>query len=232
MSNTVSASLAKMWVKEWIMFSVYPQGWMGEFERWTSTNPMKGMTYAGTTLTQPLTIATLLARTGDYELLDWTTTAGHDGQTYLSSSATAATQGTAGPVVTEGDPDIAGQGKSLRFACRFMARYAKGFYDRYGTNSSTNNGDPNYLLWWGTPTDVGEYMGTEALWWADANRYWNDTLLQEVSDANATGMKPQSEISEYEQGFRLSGYHGDGHGFPSVLFMHHKMTANPYGGGA
>jgi hypothetical protein len=70
---------AKLMVKEYLMFGVHPQGYMGDFERWWNNNriePEQGLAYAPGCAAEVIRIADVLARTGDMELYEYTTSQG------------------------------------------------------------------------------------------------------------------------------------------------------------
>lgn len=68
---------SKIFIKEMIMFSVYPDGTMGEYERnGDYGNPQAGMVYSGINIQMACEIADALARKGDLELYNYTTSEG------------------------------------------------------------------------------------------------------------------------------------------------------------
>lgn len=99
---------SKRFVTEWLMFSVYPDGWTGEFERWRSDLPDLGWAYSTYNVALAAMTADLLARHGDTELYTFTTSAGVHG--------------------TQGGP------KSLHTVLRDHAGYLDGSQVRYGTD--------------------------------------------------------------------------------------------------
>lgn len=66
---------AKNLAKGWIAYSVFPEGYVGEFERIGSSG---GVFYAWQTVGPLLTLAHCLAIAGDTELLEYQTEAGHE----------------------------------------------------------------------------------------------------------------------------------------------------------
>lgn len=70
---------AKVFVKEWLKFSVFPDGVVGEFERWKENFPDLGWAYASSVISANLDIADALARDGDFELYNFSTSEGYFG---------------------------------------------------------------------------------------------------------------------------------------------------------
>lgn len=103
---------AKLFVKEYLMFGVYPEGFTADFQRFTSTNPQGGWTYAANLAGNAITIADTLARTGDTDLYNFTTSTGLHG--------------------------TAGGSKNLRFVMRQMSHYVDGTHKRHGTDQAAN----------------------------------------------------------------------------------------------
>ncbi len=67
---------AKIYVEEWLRYSVYPDGSVGEFERNYSGNVQQGLNYNGINLECALAIAEALRISGDNGLYDYSTTVG------------------------------------------------------------------------------------------------------------------------------------------------------------
>ncbi len=114
---------AKLMAKEYLMFGVHPQGYMGDFERWWNNNriePEQGLAYASGCAAEVIRIADVLARTGDMELYEYTTS-----------------QGLAG---TEGGA------KNLLFVVQALQGYLDGTYDRYGSDQAAHNGVLEYRI--------------------------------------------------------------------------------------
>lgn len=111
----------KKFVREWVTYSVFPGGWIGEFERWTSTNPDLGLSYANVMIGSVVATADLLARAGDTELLTFSTTDGALGTESV-------------------------QPKSLTYVVKEMAKYTTGEHRRYGTDRSDLSGGSSYLI--------------------------------------------------------------------------------------
>jgi|GEM_PF-3859861 len=71
---------AKQYAKEWLKYSVYPDGTMGEYERNGNYNlPQQGMSYSAINIWQYILLAEGTARRGDTELYTYTTSVGMHG---------------------------------------------------------------------------------------------------------------------------------------------------------
>jgi len=108
---------AKRFVKEFVKFSIFPDGVMGEYERWLASLPDLGWAYAATTLGSLVTIADHLARVGDFELYEYRT--------------------------SEGALGSEGGDKSLLLAIRTLQGLVVGEREMYGTDQRP---DPGYLV--------------------------------------------------------------------------------------
>lgn len=99
---------AKQWVKEFLQFGVFPEGYTSDFARGSDDSPELGWLYGVHTAGHAITIADTLSRQGDHELYEYETTAGIHGS----------------EVPDGGDP------KSLHFLMRELSKYVTGEYDR------------------------------------------------------------------------------------------------------
>jgi hypothetical protein len=70
---------AKRFAKEWLMFAVGADGTVADQHRWVDGTAQTGFLYAGTALGSIITIADHLARAGDLELFNFSTSAGFYG---------------------------------------------------------------------------------------------------------------------------------------------------------
>ena len=78
-NNTTLIDAGKLFFKEWLRFSVFPDNTPSEFGRWLDTNPCLGWSYASYIIGSMCTIADALGRTGDYSMFDYSTSAGYNG---------------------------------------------------------------------------------------------------------------------------------------------------------
>lgn len=153
---TFTAS-SKRFVKEWLRFSVYPDGWTGEFERWRSDLPDLGWAYSTYNVALAAMTADLFARQGDTELYTFTTSDGVHG--------------------TQGGT------KGLRTVMRDHARYIDGTTVRYGTGQ-TPNATTSYRIDGvnGTWRSVHDVAATTI-----GNLYYKDDYLKNVYLRTAPG---------------------------------------------
>lgn len=71
---------AKQYAKEWLKYSVYPDGTMGEYQRNGDYNiPQQGMSYGAVNMWQYIMLADACARKGDMELYNYSTSEGLHG---------------------------------------------------------------------------------------------------------------------------------------------------------
>lgn len=110
---------AARFVEELVTYSIFPDGSMGEFERWDDRLPDLGWAYATQTLAAAVTVADAFARAGDPSLYEFETSEGAYG--------------------TEGGP------RSLLGAVRAIGGYVDGTYDRYA-GEEDGAGDPSRLI--------------------------------------------------------------------------------------
>lgn len=74
--DTVIKDRAKRFVKEWLKYNVGADGTIWDQIRWQAGNAQSGWNYAATTLGSIITAADHIARTGDKELYDYSTSVG------------------------------------------------------------------------------------------------------------------------------------------------------------
>jgi hypothetical protein len=121
---------ATLFVEEWLTYSVFPEGFFGEFERWTSEDADRGLSYSFSALHPILSIANTFARAGDDHLFRYTTR-----------------EGALGTESQAGEPE-----KNLLFAMQTLAKYLRQAdsnpfgLQRYGTDRPERVGDQDYLI--------------------------------------------------------------------------------------
>ncbi len=191
--NAAFVSHGKRFVKEFLQFSYYPQGAVGDFERWSSSDPTKGWKYSAETVGALLTIADHLSRSGDNELYAYTTTGGALG-----------TQGS----------HHSGRPKSLGTLVEDLMRYVDNSWKRYGTDQDSRAGTVGYrissvnnLTGEGRLNDLQIIMG---------NRYYQSDYVRRVYTRAASGAPaypatPKSGSGEVEG--------GEAGTYPGMLFM-------------
>jgi chitodextrinase len=67
---------ALLFFEEWIQFSVYPDGAVGEFQRGSTSNPDKGINYLASVLKAAVSVAAALELDGEFSLYDFSSSNG------------------------------------------------------------------------------------------------------------------------------------------------------------
>jgi hypothetical protein len=190
----------KLFVKEWLMFSVRPDGTMAEMERWESTQPEQGWQYALILLDHVLVIADHLARAGDLELYNYTTSAGKYG--------------------TEGGP------KTLQATATHMLKYVDRTLNRYATDQAARSTDNNYRIDAISPLEGKHYVFDT--WMAQSNLYWKNAYLKSIYTRQATGTSayPSAPTGSGQYNAWTGGFGT----FPGKLFMFGQLenVVDPY----
>lgn len=191
---------ARLFVEEFLAFSVFPGGYVGEFERFSEHNPELGWAYGTQTVGAAITIADAFARSGDPRLYDH--------------------------VTSEGALGTVGGDKDLLFAARLFGRYLDGTYQRYGTDEAARAGDPDYLID-GQHAPAGWY-GVHDVILAPANLYYTDSYLRDMYTRTGPGMPPYPDRPA--TGGPNPIWAGEGGVYPGVLFMFGGMEGRvtPY----
>lgn len=114
---------AKRFVKEYLAFSVYPEGAGGDYHRWRSDRPAAGWSYQANALGSMITIADAFARVGDSELYEYVADCGLHG--------------------TEGGE------KSLLSSALDQYRYIDGTFERYAARSVSDVRDESRISGYG-----------------------------------------------------------------------------------
>ncbi|MBW3619545.1 MAG: S-layer homology domain-containing protein [Actinobacteria bacterium] len=142
---------ASKFARDFLVYSTYPAGYVGEFERWKTELPDLGWAYAGQALAPILTYVDALARTGDRSLYDFTTSAGvHN---------------------TEGTP-AGTSGKNWRWAVNQFVSF-RTTQVRYIPG---HGGDANYRI----DGTHGSWQSIHEVMFAPFNRYWQDGALEDI----------------------------------------------------
>lgn len=187
-------------VREVVAFAYFPQGVLGEFERWTEQDPIEGWRYAMLVAGSVVTIADAFARDGDPSLYDFETTYGALG-----------TQGTR----ADGDP------KSIRSLVADLLGYVDLTYERYGTDDPDREGDPSYRI-----DSIAERTGDEYLHdvhLALANRYYRDPYIASVYLRTSPRTPAYPAVPKEGQGDPEGGEWGI---YPGVMFMFGGLEAS------
>ena len=162
---------SKKYVKETLMFSVYPEGAMTDFLRGADNNyakPCKGWTYSNRILGDMIIIADAFARNGDYELYNYSTTHGYYG--------------------TEGVDQLSGQPKSIKTTIDFMSAYEDKTFNRYMTDNAANVGNQYYRIWTQCGKGSGPSVGNTNF--PLANIFYRDNNIKAVYTKQKAGTQP------------------------------------------
>jgi hypothetical protein len=76
LNNATLINDAKRFMREWMMYMIYPDGSSGELDRWIAGPPHRGFGYVGATISHFVVFADALARAGDPSLYEFSTSAG------------------------------------------------------------------------------------------------------------------------------------------------------------
>ncbi len=154
---------SKTFFREFITYSVFPDGMIGEYERWRSDLPDLGWAYAAKALATLVTLADHFARIGDSSLYKFNTSAGALG--------------------TEGGV------KSLRLAIDTLQALADGQLNYYGTDKADCLSSKCRIDGINTATN---WFGLHDVMIAPANLYYQDDELRKgyMRDGVAGGQYP------------------------------------------
>lgn len=155
-------SRAKRFFREWVMFSMFPDGVIGEFERWEPDFPDLGWAYASQVIGSMHTLADAFARIGDTSLFDYTTGQGAYG--------------------TEGGT------KSIHLAARNLGKYLDGSVKRYGTDRADRAGNPAYLI--DGVVESRNWYAVHDIFLAQPNIYYQDAYIEALYTRTLDGVRP------------------------------------------
>jgi hypothetical protein len=191
---------ARLFTEEYVKYGVFPQGFVSDFERWSSSNPDLGWAYGANTLAPVLVIADAFARAGDPSLYRFSTSVGAFG--------------------SEGGP------KGLLSAARSFGKHVDGSYRRYGTSDPAHRGNASYLI--DSRNEATGWYGVHDISFALANVYYRDSYLRSTYTRSGPGMGgyPQRPAGNGPH----TVWAGEGGIFPGVLFMYGQTehTVTPH----
>lgn len=213
---------AKLYVEEWIKFSIFPDGSPGEFERnsLSREHVAQGYSYNAINLEVAVTIADVLARAGDTSLYEFKTADGRHGNECPTSTPC----------------------KDLKLAIDTQVGLMLNEIDWYVHVGSHTNPyhhiDPVAELIRGTVQNPPKQWVSEVTYAVMANRYYKDSTLQQAylrTHPNSIAL-PTSTNAKYigQPGpywsIALGPWMGNTATYPSLLFMHAEMEnqVNPY----
>jgi hypothetical protein len=199
---------AKLYWKETMMFAVYPDGLPGEMERWVAREPQAGWGYATFVADQLLTVADAFARSGDFELYEYSTR-----------------HGVYGTECKSGEP-----AKTLKRVIEGMLKLLDGTYTYYATSTAGGVGDIENRIWDRLKSGAGHRGGywVNDNWFSQANVYYKDNYIKNGYLRKNPGMNKY--ISNPEHRGPHSPYEGPWGEFPSKIFMFGEMEGKvwPY----
>ena len=203
-SNANLIFQAKLYAKEFIKYSVYPDGTMGEYERNNDYSiPQQGMAYGAVNMWQVIMLADAGARKGDMEMYNYSTTAGLHG-------TEVPTGGTAKSLRTTVDKYC--HNIQANPAIYYLSVTPNNRLDSYGEVANIE------LMW-------------DALF-SIPNKYWQSNYITSIYTRSAPNMRPYP-ISGTNVSSAASVWYpwgGTGAEFPGVLFQNGQMEklVNPY----
>ncbi|QHT71622.1 T9SS type A sorting domain-containing protein [Rhodocytophaga rosea] len=158
---SVLKNSGKRYVKEMLMYSIYPDGTSAEFQRWTEGFPDAGWSYVSHSIFDAVDVADHFARAGDAELYRFTTSQG----AYGTSGGT----------------------KNLALVVNHVLNYVDGTVRRYGTASSGNQ-NTNYQI---NNIDEGDgWFAINELWFSKPNLYFKNDRTKKLYTRTASNVKP------------------------------------------
>jgi hypothetical protein len=201
----------KLYVQEFVRFSLFPQGVVGDFERRFDdggSGKQVGWAYAGASIGSTVIIADAIARAGDTSLYTYSTSAGGCG--------------TAGTINDGGSRN--GQNRDLKFAVESYLKYITDGYARYWPSNDSptdaNRIDGRY------PRNGSSWHGVHDTHLSLVNNYFQDTFIKQAytrTHANSVAYPadPQGGPPPW------TGAQGV---FPGILFMFGGMEGkvSPY----
>jgi hypothetical protein len=201
---------AKRYFKEFVKYNIWPDGTMGDLHRWNDNgDPCKGFWYTASQSEDMAAMAEAFARTGDFELYNYTTSEGYAG--------------------------TAGGSKSLKTAIRTHQGLANNSVKRYATTNATEATDPRYLI--GSDCSAfpstgkrsaSPWRGVNDIWGAAiANRFYKDNAIKDGYMRRGTGFPGYPKSPNHSCGSAWEGAHCT---FPGILFMFGQMEdqSSPY----
>ena len=184
-------SHARRFVREFIAYSTFEDGIVGDFERWKDSHPDLGWDYSAAVLSSVITIADAFARAGDPSLYRYSTTEG----AYGTESSTP---------------------KSLLTAIRNHQSYLLPDVKRYGTDDPAKVGQEAYRID-GVHAAIGWYSVADIVL-VPANAWYRDAKVRRIYTRTESGTDPYPE-KPASRG-HAPAWTGDWGLYPGVLFMY------------
>jgi len=203
-NNATLIARGKKWFKEWVQYNVFADGTACEFYRWEVAAPCLGWDYASMVTGPMVATADVLARSGDPELYNYSTSTGRN----------------------NGNHDTSGGPKTLLSIVTNHAQHLDHTITRYGTATAGNNGNASYIIDSVDPIE-GSAKICEHCTLPIANIFYNDTYLKSIYMRTASGA-PAYPVTPTGSGWEV---YGAAWGvFPGVMFMfgQNEGIVNPY----
>jgi hypothetical protein len=148
LNNTSLINSAKRFMKEWMRYNIYPDGSSCELDRWQTNARQRGFGYWGATISHFVIFADALARTGDTELYEYTTSDGR----YAS---------------------LGGPKNIFTVMTRYL-QLRDHTVKRYATASASENGNATYLI----DGEDSTYHAIGDVFMAPANLFFRDSYIK------------------------------------------------------
>lgn len=145
----------KAYVKEAIQFATFPDGTYYEFNRWLEAAPPLGLGYAAAHWCFLTVVIDALARNGDFDLYNYSTSNGSGG--------------------TGGTTSAAGGPKTFRTIMTMFSNFVIPSVTRYIPG---HNGEANYRI--DTVDEVFGESKAHDVWISMPNLYWRDTTIKSI----------------------------------------------------
>ena len=201
LNNTTMINWAKAWVREALKYHIYPGGAPNELYRSTDDNaPEAGWQYGSAVVGRMLDTADALARTGDYDLYNYSTTGGG-----LSAGSPA---------------------KTIQSACRFFVDTTEGTLVIYKPGAAhTTNYQMDGVLKTAAGDSANSYRVNE-IFICKGNLFWEDNDFQTAY----MNPGPANKLGETTIQDANRGWMGSGSVHPGMLFMWGQLEGlvDPY----
>lgn len=192
---------AKQWVKDVLKYGTFPDGVPAEYHRSHGYKASKGWGYATVTISHMAELANHLARAGDEELLQYST--------------------------SDGAGATAGGDKTIRLAVNHIFGTMDGSLTLY--NKTGREGDSDALLD-GFVASQNKFYAYD-IWFAFANNYWDDSALRsKYMELGPEHRDPEGRGSEVKNIGPFMPWGGSGDVYPGMMFMFAGMEdqVDPY----
>lgn len=183
----------KAYLRDAVRFGYFPQGFVADFERWTSSDPTKGWKYGSEFAGSLVAIAEHVARTGDTEL-----------------DRFATTQGALG---SEGTHPLERGPKTLQSLVRDLSRYVTGDYVRHGTDQASRRSSGTIINTTNNPESKKLANDLQTMM---ANYRWRDPFITSIYTRRASDAPPYPAQARRGKGDTEGGESGS---YPGVLLM-------------